>query len=97
MPLSLLNTEGDRGVDDNIGGQLKSTQHWDDPNEGANNSYGFSALGTGYRRPPGEFEWFRQWTGFYTSTPSNTDELWMRYLGYDRKTIAREKRSLTYG
>lgn len=96
MDQASLNTEGDRGEQENVGGKLKSLQHWDSPNEGASNSSGFSALGTGYRRPPGEFDWFRQWTGFYTSTTSGSGKLWMRYLGYNMKAIAREKRPYTY-
>jgi len=90
-------TTGDRGEDENVGGHLKSISTWDAPNSGADNSSGFSALGTGYRRPPGEFDWFRQWTGYYTSSTSNPGYLWMRYLGYDMKAIARVERSLQYG
>jgi uncharacterized protein (TIGR02145 family) len=89
-------TSGDRGENENVGGHLKSITTWDAPNSGADNSSGFSALGTGYRRPPGEFDWFRQWTGFYTSSTSNPGYLWIRYLGYDMKAIARVERSLQY-
>jgi uncharacterized protein (TIGR02145 family) len=88
---------GDRGEDDNVGGHLKSITNWDAPNSGADNSSGFSAMGTGYRRPPGALEWFRQWTGYYTSTTSNPGYLWMRYLGYDMKAIGRWERELKYG
>jgi hypothetical protein len=38
-----------------------------------------------------------QWTGYYTSTTSNPGNLWMRYLGYDLKAIARTERDLQYG
>ncbi|HBE41603.1 MAG TPA: hypothetical protein DDW27_10455 [Bacteroidales bacterium] len=86
----------DRGVDENVGGHLKAITTWDAPNSGADNSSGFSALGTGYRRPPGEFEWFRKYSGFYTSSTSNPGYLWMRYLGHDMKGIARYERSLQY-
>lgn len=96
MP-SDLNTVGDRGETENVGGHLKSITTWDSPNLGADNKTGFTALGTGYRRPPGEFSWFKQWTGFYTSTTSSDNNLWMRYLGYDMKAIARVERSLNYG
>lgn len=90
-------TVADRGETENVGGHLKSLTTWDAPNSGADNSSGFSALGTGYRRPPGEFDWFRQWTGYYTSTISNPDFLWIRYIGYDMKAIGRFERSLQYG
>lgn len=87
-----------RAEDQNVGGKLKATINWDAPNLGANNSSGFSAYGTGYRRPTGEFNWFRQWTGYLTSTPAtNPGNFWMRYLGYDLKGIDRHERSRDYG
>jgi uncharacterized protein (TIGR02145 family) len=97
LPQAEASVDGDRGENENTGGVLKATTSWDAPNAGADNSSGFTALGTGYRRPPGEFEWFKQWTGYYTSTISNPGNLWMRYLGYDVKAIARLERDLQYG
>jgi uncharacterized protein (TIGR02145 family) len=87
-----------RGEDQNVGGKMKTTINWDAGNIGADNSSGFSAVGTGYRRPPGEFDWFRQWTGYLTTTPATIpDNYWMRYLGYDIKGIDRHERSRQYG
>jgi uncharacterized protein (TIGR02145 family) len=97
LPQAQGSIEGDRGVAENVGGHLKDLQHWDAPNSGADNSSGFSALGTGYRRPTGEFEWLRQWTGFYTSTATDASHLIQRYLGYDYQGISRRPYSLTYG
>lgn len=87
-----------RAEDQNVGGKLKATVNWDDPNLGANNNSGFTAYGTGYRRPTGEFNWFRQWTGYLTTTPATTQgNYWMRYLGYDIKGIDRHERDRQYG
>lgn len=97
LPQAMANTVGDRGEAENVGGHLKATSTWDSPNSGADNSSGFSAFGTGVRRPPGDFEYWRQWTGYYTATISNPDFLWMRYIGYNMQAIARVERSFHYG
>jgi len=87
-----------RGEDQNVGGKMKATVNWDAPNLGADNSSGFSAFGTGYRRPTGEFNWYRQWTGYLSTTPATGQgNYWMRYLGYDIKGIDRHERSRQYG
>jgi len=87
-----------RGETQNVGGKLKATVNWDAPNLGANNSSGFTAYGTGYRRPTGEFNWYRQWTGYLTTTTSVAqDHFWMRYLGYDLQGIDRHERDRQYG
>jgi uncharacterized protein (TIGR02145 family) len=97
LPQAQASIEGNRGVTENVGGHLKDLQHWDAPNSGADNSSDFSAFGTGYRRPTGEFEWFRQWTGYYTSTGLDADHLFRRYLGYDFTGVSRGNYSLHYG
>lgn len=87
-----------RGEDENIGGKMKATVNWENPNLGANNSSGFSAYGTGHRYPSGEFNYYRQWTGYLSTTPATTQgNYWMRYLGYDIKGIDRHERSRQYG
>lgn len=52
-----------RGDDENVGGKLKATNIWVDPNEGATNEYEFSALPSGFRDLNGfvtfgEIAWF---------------------------------------
>jgi uncharacterized protein (TIGR02145 family) len=69
----LYNTAG--GLDIG-GGELKETglTHWNDPNLGATNNTGFTALPGGIRRPTGEY-WFMGFSGYWWTT---TD-----YPGYD--------------
>jgi uncharacterized protein (TIGR02145 family) len=87
-----------RGESQNVGGKLRATTNWEAPNLGANNSSGFSAYGTGYRRPPGEFTEYKAWTGYLTTTPTTTQgNYWMRYLGYTIQGIDRHERDRQYG
>lgn len=97
LPQTETSTTGIRAVTENVGGKLKATSRWNSPNKGANNSSGFSAIGTGYRRPAGEFPHFMEWTGYFTSTTSSAGKLWMRYIGYDTGGIEREEREVQYG
>jgi uncharacterized protein (TIGR02145 family) len=57
MPANELDLNADRGVSQNIGGKLKlvSNSLWSNPNSGANNSTGFSAVGNGYRGSNGPY------------------------------------------
>lgn len=52
------------------GGKLKETgfTHWLDPNTGATNESGFTALGSGTRSWNGIFQVINQYTAFWTST-----------------------------
>jgi uncharacterized protein (TIGR02145 family) len=60
-------------VDDN-GGKLKEVgfAHWDNPNRGATNESGFTALGGGFRSSGGIFYSFRQ-AGFWWSATECTE------------------------
>lgn len=87
-----------RGEDQNVGGKLRATINWDASSAVADNSSGFSAYGTGYRRPPGELTEYRKWTGYLTTTPAILPgNYWMRYLGYNIKGIDRHERDRQYG
>jgi len=97
LPQAETNTTGMRAESENVGGKLKATSRWNSPNTGANNSSGFSAVGTGYRRPAGEFPHFMEWTGYFTSTTSSAGKLWMRYIGYNTGGSEREEREIEYG
>lgn len=97
MSLDQANATGDRGMDQNVGGKMKAAVHWDDPNTGANNSSGFTALGHGCRRYEGGFAYYHTEAGFYTSTKFNNDEMWIRYLGNWHSGVYRDTRNLNYG
>jgi len=86
-------TTGYRGTDE--GGKLKETgnQHWEAPNEGATDAYGFTALPGGNRVEDSrsfEGEGLTGW--FWTSTYSTSNETYRRLV---RETEARISRSLS--
>jgi uncharacterized protein (TIGR02145 family) len=73
---SFLGGTGEGGA----GGNLKSQSNfWENPNTGANNSSGFSALPGGYRETNGLFKNLRTNAWFYTST-ENGNAGWYRNL-----------------
>jgi uncharacterized protein (TIGR02145 family) len=57
------------------GGKLKEIgiSHWNDPNTGATNESGFTALGSGIRTEWGNFTDMGNRTSFWTSTPTGMD------------------------
>jgi len=61
------------GGNEIAGGKLKmeGTSHWLEPNTGADNSYGFSALPAGYRDVNGIYHDINNVTGFLTSSDNN--------------------------
>ena len=78
-----------RGNAQNLGGQLKEqgTDHWNSPNTGADNSSGFTGLGSGYRSS-GSFSNVRNFGYFWSSSPSGGNA-WFRLLGYSSAGVAR--------
>jgi len=84
----------------NEGGKLKSTdpEYWAAPNLNANNSTGFSALGSGIRNAGGEFMKIGEGASFWTSTEEEDDMAWFRSLHSDRGDIHRGcyKKSFAY-
>lgn len=74
------------------GGKLKElgTEHWDSPNAGATDDYGFKALGGGYAS--GSSYYLKKYAGFWTSTivtesPTGT---YMFYLYADNTTVEQD-------
>lgn len=69
---------------DIAGGCLKSTDYlyWDEPNVGANNSSGFSALASGVKRNDSFYNMGRT-VYFWTSTEKNQESAYYHYLGWD--------------
>lgn len=71
------------GGDKVSAGKLKEagTTHWLNPNIGADNSSGFTALPCGYRDPNFGFDGITNYVEFASSSPSDTPiYLWVRYL-----------------
>ena len=95
MYLGLSETEANKTlfIGTNEGGKLKEagTTHWNSPNLGATDEYGFSALAGGRRRF-GEFSGsLGMYAIFWTSTKMN-NEAWIRGLPHDQATTYRDSR-----
>lgn len=93
MHLGMSQSEADapgwRGT--NEGGKLKEkgTAHWNSPNTGASDDYGFTALPGGYRLDDGNFYVLGNVAHFWSSTENSTSSAWFRYLYYDSASISR--------
>lgn len=79
-----------RGIN-NEGGKLKftGTDFWNDPNQGATNETGFSALPIGYSIFTGSFEGIGEFTTFWTTTWGTEFDVYYRYLHYNSGKIGR--------
>jgi uncharacterized protein (TIGR02145 family) len=74
------------------GKKLKETgtAHWQSPNAFADNLSGFSALGGGYRRADnGLFSSVLTGGHFYSSTDTNTTQVWKRFMAWDLASVQR--------
>jgi len=69
------------GMDDN------SDDPWDEPNEGATNESGFSALPGGYRSSNGIFDGEGSSSYFWFSTETSSSTAYGRYLYYDKSNV----------
>jgi uncharacterized protein (TIGR02145 family) len=80
---------GYRGT--NAGGNLKSTtDQWVEPNDGATDKFGFSALPGGYMEYNTDgFKFFGEQACFWTSTQASASEAWTRVLFNSVTTIDR--------
>ena len=85
-----VNSTGWRGTVE--GGKLKEagTTHWADPNAGANNESGFTALPGGRRDYGGSFYIIRYHGYWWSSTEYGTNFAWRRYLRYDYSYVNRD-------
>jgi len=77
----------------NEGGELKETgyDHWDSPNEGADNSSGFTGISGGYRWSDGYFLGGGNFGLYWSCTESDydSDYAWKRTLKFDHASIYR--------
>lgn len=101
MSLGMTQAEADntlyRGTDE--GGKLKETGtiHWLNPNEGATNSSGFTALPGGYRATDGSFLAVGTNANWWAATEFNSTYGWVRDLNYSVETVYRGSNKKTAG
>ncbi len=69
-----------RGVEANVGGKLKAvgTDRWNEPNSGATDETGFSALAGGYRDNDGPYCFFGKYGAFWSSSETENGRVWFR-------------------
>jgi len=81
------------------GGKLKEegTTHWNNPNTGANNIYGFIALPCGYRSYTSTFTTPGIIGDWWTTTENNSAYVWYRKLENDESKIYRYIQYKSYG
>jgi uncharacterized protein (TIGR02145 family) len=81
------------------GGKLKEegTNHWSEPNTGATNESGFTALPGGYRGNKGAFQILDDYCFFWTSTSYDDAMAWSRFLQNDDDAVFRIENYKTFG
>jgi len=82
------------------GGKLKETgiTHWNDPNTGATNESGFTALPGGYRHYYGGYYGGMGYYGYFWSAPEGSSSTaWYRILNYNYSDVDRSYFSKSYG
>ena len=67
------------------------------PDRNATNSSGFNALRVSYRLPDGTFFEFGNVTGFWSSTPSESENAFSRLVGYGSGAVNRSSDNRAYG
>ena len=89
------------GGEDYAGGRLKEagTAHWTEPNTGATDEAGFTALPGGTRRDFGSFEGIGGRASWWTGTESEFDQntVWRRVIDYNRTNIIKRVDNKKYG
>ena len=71
------------------GGKLKSISTWNNPNIGATNETGFTALPAGFRRDIGSFGSIEKYSLWWSVTEWNNSYAWTRDASYDYSNMAR--------
>jgi len=87
---------GGEGV---AGGKMKEPgyEHWNNPNTGATNESGFTALGSGISQSNGTCINIEQSTYYWSSTVRPTSWVWIRNLEYSNDDAYRHYFSKSYG
>jgi uncharacterized protein (TIGR02145 family) len=87
------------GGDADAGGKMKESGilHWMNPNSGATNESGFSALPGGYRMYYGNYYYMGSYATFWSSTASSSYYAWYRRLDYDYSLVLRYNYSMQDG
>ncbi len=80
-----------RGAIAKSGGKMKAegAELWQQPNDEASNSSGFTALPGGYRNEKGQFRNLRRSALFWSRTQQKDEYAWSRYLNYRTAGISR--------
>jgi uncharacterized protein (TIGR02145 family) len=81
------------------GGLLKETgtSHWENPNEGAINEFGFTALPGGFRYPTGEFEQEGTYGIWWSNNIIDPNQSWYRGMEYINSWVHRSYHSMNHG
>lgn len=81
------------------GGRLKETgfDHWNDPNLDATDSYGFKAVGAGFRDITGPYQKIHIDTYWWSSTEYSDDVAMSRYIHYYNAIVFRIFSDKKYG
>jgi uncharacterized protein (TIGR02145 family) len=86
------------GGENIAGGKMKTTNTWNNPNKGATNKSGFSALPAGFHNcDDSTFVDFGKDTRFWSSTPDSTCGAWGREIYYKGTEIYHMSYSFTCG
>jgi len=80
------------GGEEVAGGKLKEigTKHWNDPNTGATNESGFTALPGSHRYEYGSYLYIGDYGMWWSSTENSEDYAWYRVLYKDYSYISRD-------
>lgn len=92
LGMTRLTADGEQWRGYEEGGMLKlqGTDYWNEPNEMANNSSGFSAAPSGTRNGEGAFSGRGDYAVFWSATPAGDTTAWVRALHTMRGEIKRE-------
>ena len=87
------------GGENAAGGKLKESgmSHWGTPNDGANNSSGFTALPAGYRQDDGSFYNINDDDMWWSSTVNNPRGAWGRNVNYNYNYVTKDSYNKNYG